>query len=644
MTHQINRASPAAAAADSTSQRLIAEWTVGESSKKHVCLFRTPNHFSFSSEGPLGKQSTFKHKLYDSEYATNLVSMFRRTIGVNLEKEEAHPSCFLPKLVTSVINKPEIQVALFGQIDTRNNHAGDLKGLRWGVLNTSTSQEQTFEVRDPIAELFMRTAPLTNTPKMGPAFDKEKKPILDVNGTQVIQEMLEDQDHYAFTFFARRFSVSLDCDTDDGIRGVSLHCVSLFDRSVRLTQRDWAVTLLSSPYDFLRKWGECFSGIGNTGHSWIACEGVNENGPWMKYIHATINPRYKKIKLNPDEGIVEIFDMNRPSIGTMNGPTWIRSKALVENMIRHAIELGKKPVKFSASSRFSYGEPAFLADLFRHLPDARKIPNLEYLEDTIIHRSCIGWARRIVYECGIILGRNSKETPNNEVNRIKAAGLAIMPHNLPPEDLEQTPSVVAHMKSAEVFLVPVHCSLEECKKWTTLWSKIQIEKTGVDYILKQLSELVKEDRRTVVETVAGGILGNLGGPALIVGGLVIVTGGVIFLSGGAVVMASSALGSTSGVLNGIISGAMALGSGGSITGGVALTASGVPISIAVAQAAAAPVTLAVVGMAGGAVPAAVVGAGASLAGAACIQAGEAAMKAGKLSEVPEKVFRANFAQ
>ena len=92
----------AALAASSTAliqQRPFAEWTVGGSPEKRVCLFRTPTHFAFSTEGPDGRQSTFKtfkSTLYDPNYATILVSMFRRTIGVNLEKEETHASCFYP--------------------------------------------------------------------------------------------------------------------------------------------------------------------------------------------------------------------------------------------------------------------------------------------------------------------------------------------------------------------------------------------------------------------------------------------------------------------------------------------------------------------------------------------------------------------
>ena len=70
----------------------------------------------------------------------SLISMFHKTIGINLEKRMPCSACFVPKLSLPAYNDPTIQVALFGR-----DHEGELKGVRWGVFHTSTRQEETFE-------------------------------------------------------------------------------------------------------------------------------------------------------------------------------------------------------------------------------------------------------------------------------------------------------------------------------------------------------------------------------------------------------------------------------------------------------------------------------------------------------------------
>ena len=426
---------------------------------------------------------------------------------------------FLPKLCASVLNAPETQVALFGHVDTRNNPAGELKGMRWGVLNTLTGEEQTFEVRDPGAELFIRNAPLHNRPMTIPVVDDQEIPVLDQNGAQISRQVPDHTDHFAFSYYANRFSISFDLDTSQRIQSIAIHCVSLMDRSVRLTENNWAVTVVSAKQCSRNFFTQMFSPA--IGHAMVACEGVQQGKPFLKYIHATSSPRLEpnEDQLTSYEGLIVDFDMRTP-LDTVNGPTWIRSKALVQHMFSYVESLRGVPVKFALLSHFSSGEEAFLADLFRYLKDACRAPeasnlsanivklynevNKYFEDDRGVPLSCLGWARRIVYECGIILGKQSKSNPLEEIKRINSSPASLMPDHFDPVSLGETFSdannaaMKAQMLSTDLFLAPIHCTPEECKKWRSQWSIARIQekgdgsiKNGVWHLLKHLEAAIE---------------------------------------------------------------------------------------------------------------------------------------------------------
>jgi hypothetical protein len=220
--------------------------------------------------------------------------MFRRTIAVNLEKEEPHFSCFLPKFCTVARDAPGMHVALFGRIDTRSSITGELKGMRWGIFDISRREEQVFEVNDAVAEEFIRHAPKTNVPHLVP-YKKDGKPILDKNKQPL---MRPTNNHYAMTSYARRYDVVLERDADV-IRNVRLVRTSIFDKNVWLDERSWAITLVSqkstTSNDLATRTG-C-----RPGHAVIAYEGIKKDYTGMRqflsYIHIKVSPEQENDSL-----------------------------------------------------------------------------------------------------------------------------------------------------------------------------------------------------------------------------------------------------------------------------------------------------------------------------------------------------------
>jgi hypothetical protein len=142
-----------AAISNASRGSLVGEWPVGE---RKVCLFRESAGFAFSIEGVEGSRTAFTPAPYDISFARNLVRMFQRTIGMNLQNDEANPFCFVPRLCMDAGENPPVRVALFGRVVTTDGGGEQLKGLRWGVFHLSTSEEETFEVSDPVTRECVR--------------------------------------------------------------------------------------------------------------------------------------------------------------------------------------------------------------------------------------------------------------------------------------------------------------------------------------------------------------------------------------------------------------------------------------------------------------------------------------------------------
>jgi len=309
--------------------KVISEWRVKETS---VFLYQNVNCFAFSTDGRAGKTSTFKPTLYDMIYAVNLVKMFQRTIGENLSREEAHSSCFLPKLCIAAHNGPGIQVALFGRVDANKIVTGELKGLRWGVLNTATNEEQSFDASDTVVEAFLRHAPNSN-----------RSHILSVKNANGDIVEKEADDHYAMNQYVKRFSVELIRDENNHIKNIKLHHVSLLDKNIFLDEGNWAVTLVSSMVSSSSFFSRLFEKT--YGHAMLACEGVDQGKSFLRYVHFTQSSKDESSNLASDEGLIESFEPKSP-LTTKNGPTWLRTKIAVENMFQYVETMKRKPLKF----------------------------------------------------------------------------------------------------------------------------------------------------------------------------------------------------------------------------------------------------------------------------------------------------------
>lgn len=323
---------------------VVAEWTVGD---RKVCLFQISDRLAFSTEGRTDRLTTFRPELCDIGYAINLIIMFRRTIAVNLEKEEPHSSCFLPKFCTVARDAPGMHVALFGRIDTRSSLAGEIKGMRWGIFDISRREEQVFEVKDAVAEEFIRHAPKTNAPHLVPHKKKDGEPILDENKQQV---MLPANDHYAMTTYAKRFDVVLERDADV-IRHVRLVRTSIFDRNVWLDERSWAITLVSletaTTSDLVTR------GDRRSSHAMIAYEGVKKDNikmrQFLSYIHIRARPKDLIEKITGQKAEVEILDdETQPHLKwkLLVGLTRLKPSADVERMIELATQNGNVDFSF----------------------------------------------------------------------------------------------------------------------------------------------------------------------------------------------------------------------------------------------------------------------------------------------------------
>jgi hypothetical protein len=456
-----------------TSETLITEWNIGQ---RTISLFYGARNTLVAVDGRDGTREPFLSTLYSVEYAANLIEMFHRTIQVNLEREGINDYCFLPKLCIEAQNAPEITVALFGDRDTSSNDEEEPRVLRWGVFNSSTREEYPVETNDPLSEIFIRHAPATDIPHM--------RLVLDANGQAIMKDgkavMEPAFNHYAMTSYAKRFGVVIERDATDRIQNVVLHRVSLLDKNVLLDHTNWAVTLVSTKsssqtQNILGRWlGEY------AGHAMLACEGVEEDTPFLRYIHLTQNPRERIPNLAADQAQIESFDRSTP-LDTVNAPTWVRSKALVENMFIFVTELENQPVKFALyGNAFSSGG-RILGEMF--LPTRsmgsqqveelriRKIEALNLAKQTPHH--CLQWAIAIAGEGGIFFTNASAfTTPLKTVTALHSAPIFAPPVDYLNIGNRQEWSIcfrnrrlVSELLSAYVILIPPNSSPGEVLEW-----------------------------------------------------------------------------------------------------------------------------------------------------------------------------------
>lgn len=451
--------------------QLIGQWDLPG---KSICLFRETNRLSFSTTGLTGKRSSFTPKLYDLERATWLVQKFHHTIGVNLEREECHSSCFLPVLCLPVQNAPEKTVALFGRVDTTHHPEGEVKWLRYGIIEGATSQSFEAKNTDSIFQNFIKNAPSANQQLYEPVLDKKNSPILDKRGQPVLQESVNS---YAMNTYAKRFCVQVEKEESQRVKNVALCYLSQIDGKTPLNEDHWAVTLVSGKVcTGLGLFTRIFRGV--VGHALLACEGVRDGKPFLEYVHLTQEARTKLPGLKSDEGQIEHFATNTP-LDTINGPTWSRSKTLVENMFAFVQKELGKPIKF-AFYRPVFPDSDTLGIVFRNelihgtpsgteiLAHCRNLAEDPKPKEKPLN--CLNFAVNLAEYAGIIFyGHVNGTTPLRKIEIIKSH-----PHYQIPEGLHEflgrslyprRKDVIDGMLSACVVLAPRDCPSQELWRW-----------------------------------------------------------------------------------------------------------------------------------------------------------------------------------
>lgn len=441
---------------------VIANWGIGEQA---ISLLQESECFSARGEYQTAR---FSSGIYDMSYAANLVQMFHQTIAENLKKEKLHSSCFLPKWCMEAQNASGVQVALFGRVDTISNPAGEVRGMRWGIFNSSTKEEQFLEVTDPLARTFIHHSPNTNRSHMISKIDK--------NGNSVAKPA---PDHYAMTAYAKRFCVVVEQDSSGRIQNVALRRISLIDKNVFLDDNNWAVTLVSARTSSQGFWGQLLGRV--TGHAMLACEGVEQEIPFLKYVHLTQNPQEKNPDLASDEAQIEIFD-RETSLETINGPTWLRPKNLVKNMFSFVDGMKNDRVKFAFYGTFfaslrMFGDVAFastsqLLDIDAAAPLLLRIARRE----AQVPHTCLQWASKIAEKCGIIFARTkSLRTPIEKVTSLHSNPVFSLPEGFDRSCLGRAFSganraLASQMLSACVVLTPFDSAPEDADKWSWQWT------------------------------------------------------------------------------------------------------------------------------------------------------------------------------
>jgi hypothetical protein len=440
-------------------KRLIGEWTIRE---KVVCLFLEKKRFECSTEGRTGPISySFRTDSYDSDYAINLVSMFHDVIGMNLTEEELHSSCFLPQFCKPAQNEPTLLTALFGRVDTRTAVSGELIGMRWGVFDSSSSQElPPLEVSadDAIARIFLRNAPSANR--------CEVKGV--VNSTIINRNSIDS---------------------------IFLHYVSLLDKNTILSETDWAVTMVSAKHSSRSSFSTPFS---NVGHAMLACEGVEENKPFLRYLHLTKEPAKKLAQM-------ECFE-RQPPLDTVNGPTWQRSKALVENMFRFVQSNEQHSFKFAAYGYFFSG-PSYPLSLIRDELLGEGVQGTRILQLTAevsinypwekVPINCLQAVYEIARSGGIIFygNKHALTTPMEKMRILQTAPVFQIPEGFHAQlngaALSQTSqpqqALSDQMLSSHVYLTPNDCPPDECWKWA---NQSTIEETiATDREIERFNEM-----------------------------------------------------------------------------------------------------------------------------------------------------------
>lgn len=123
------------------------------------------------------------------------------------------------------------------------------------------------------------------------------------------------------------------CGVDGRVQSVALMRKYFWtlDENIEIDNHNWAVTFVSARNGFASS-GRTIQ----TGHAMIACEGVNDNSLFLKYIHLTTLRGEGDQERRTNQARVELLLRASPMTNMLNGPTWVRHRTSVERLVESA--------------------------------------------------------------------------------------------------------------------------------------------------------------------------------------------------------------------------------------------------------------------------------------------------------------------
>lgn len=307
----------------------LSSWTVNEET---VNLFRNENDLEYVKEGNHPQKSIISRDLvgiYGIKRAEKLIKMFRPAIQANLEKD-IHSRSFLPLFLTEGYKPVSSNEMIHYQPDPMKHVALFTRpgvNSRWAVLDFSSRKVTLYPVKES---------------------NKEADVFIEGVVSKIGYETLKNYDQ-----FVRTFRPILEYK-ENQITSIVMRCMSMYDHSVSITENHWAITVVSTLGGSGSRKNKRSSRPDlhlDPGHVLIACEGLKEGRRYTRYAHLTNtrDPKSRDKDRKPTEGRVEI--LRKIHQKTINGPTWIRLRELVEKLI-NSVEENQKArhyVPFSMS-------------------------------------------------------------------------------------------------------------------------------------------------------------------------------------------------------------------------------------------------------------------------------------------------------
>ncbi len=243
-----------------------------------------------------------------------IIRLFHDVIADNLNEGNIQASSFVPVFESNPFVRVENEereldslVVLFGRKDMQAQRVVDAK---WGICHTAEgiTESVAAQVDGATGQCLLNVL----------CRNKPVNPYMD--GSKAIATL----------------------DADDRIQSVALEAwraVSFYDPALALGEDRWAVTLISIPQSLSRgSRSEC-----SAGHAMVAYEGIEDGYSFLKYVHLTTRGARAGF------GRVEILD--RPMESALKSPTWIRTRASLQAMIRAMCAREQIPFAVGATAR-----------------------------------------------------------------------------------------------------------------------------------------------------------------------------------------------------------------------------------------------------------------------------------------------------